>query len=129
KEEIFALAFLASVATALGDTIASEIGKTAKNVYLITNFKKVKPGTNGGISFIGELAAIFGCLLVSLLALLFGLISFQHLLPIILAGFLAIHIDSLLGATLEVKGYLNNSGVNFFATLFGGFICIFFVLH
>lgn len=126
--DFFALAFIASVATALGDTMASEVGKTAKNVYLITNFKKVKPGTNGGISAIGEIAALSGCFLVSILANFLGILSAEHLLPVIVSGFIAIHIDSLLGATLEVKGYLNNSGVNFFATLLGGVICIFLLL-
>ncbi|MCS7144629.1 MAG: TIGR00297 family protein [Archaeoglobaceae archaeon] len=129
KEEIFAFAFIASVATALGDTMASEIGKTAKNVYLITNFQKVKPGTNGGISIIGEIGALSGCFLVSLLAFSLGILPIQYLLPVIVSGFIAIHIDSLLGATLEIKGYLTNSGVNFLATLFGGFICFFFFLH
>lgn len=124
----FALAFIASVATALGDTMASEVGKTAKNVYLITNFKKVKPGTNGGISAIGEIAALSGCFLVAILAHFLGILSAEHLLPVIVAGFIAIHIDSLLGATLEIRGYLNNSGVNFLATLFGGIICIFLML-
>ncbi|MEM0214818.1 MAG: TIGR00297 family protein [Archaeoglobaceae archaeon] len=127
-DNFFALAFIASVATALGDTMASEVGKTAKNVYLITNFKKVKPGTNGGISVIGEMAALAGCLLVSILAHFLGILSIEHFLPVIISAFIAIHIDSLLGATLEVKGYLNNSEVNFLATLFGGIICIFLSL-
>lgn len=129
REEIFAFAFIASVATALGDTMASEIGKTAKNVYLITNFKKVAPGTNGGISVIGEIGALLGCFLVSILAFILGVLPLEYLLPVMVSGFLAIHIDSLLGATLEIKGYLNNSGVNFLATLFGGFICLFFLWY
>ena len=41
NNEVFLLAFVASVATALGDTMASEVGKTAENVYLITNFERV----------------------------------------------------------------------------------------
>lgn len=125
KEEIFALAFIASVATALGDTMASEVGKTAKNVYLITNFTKVKPGTSGGISVIGEVSALLGCILVSILALTLGVVPLQYFLIVVISGFVAIQIDSLLGATLEKRGYLTNSGVNFFATLFGGLICIF----
>lgn len=129
KEEVFAFAFLASVATALGDTMASEIGKTAKNVYLITNFKKVTPGTNGGISIIGEISALLGCFLVSILAFALGILPIQYFLPVIVSGFIAIHIDSLLGATLEIKGYLTNSGVNFLATLLGGLICLSFFLH
>ncbi len=126
KEEIFAMAFVASVAAALGDTMASEIGKTAKNVYLITNFRKVRPGVNGGISTIGELAAILGCISVSLLAYVLGIIPAESLIFVTVSAFIAVHIDSLLGATLEVRGYLNNSAVNFLATLSAGFICLLF---
>jgi len=128
KEEVYAVAFVASLAVALGDTMASEIGKTAKNVYLITNFKKVKPGTNGGVSMIGEFSAIIGCLIIFFTAYSLGILPFESFLPVLVSAFVAIHIDSLLGATLEVKGYLNNSAVNFLATLAGGLICV-FLLH
>lgn len=127
--QIFASAFVASVATALGDTMASEVGKTAKNVYLITNFKKVKPGTNGGISLIGEISALLGCIFITILSLALGIIPLECSAIIIASAFLAIHVDSLLGATLEIKGYLNNFAVNFLATLFGGLMCIFFALQ
>uniref|UniRef100_A0A7J2TJA5 TIGR00297 family protein n=1 Tax=Archaeoglobus fulgidus TaxID=2234 RepID=A0A7J2TJA5_ARCFL len=123
KDPLFALAFISSVATALGDTMASEIGKTAKNVYLITNFKKVNPGTSGGISAIGELSALLGCILIFLVSLLLGLADLSHAIPVIISSFIGIHVDSILGATLEEKGYMNNSAVNFSATLFSGLLC------
>ena len=128
RESTFALAFISSVATALGDTMASEVGKTAKNVYLITNFKKVKPGTSGGISLIGELSALLGCFMTFLFSLLLGLADLNYALPVILSSFLGIHVDSFLGATLEKKGYLNNSAVNFIATLFSGLFCYLFII-
>ncbi len=128
RESTFALAFISSVAAALGDTMASEVGKTAKNVYLITNFKKVKPGTSGGISLIGELSAIFGCFMTFLFSLLLGLADLNYALPVILSSFLGIHVDSFLGATLEKKGYLNNSAVNFIATLFSGLFCYLLII-
>lgn len=127
KDLSFALAFISSVATALGDTMASEIGKTARNVYLITNFKKVRPGTSGGISVIGEISAFCGCVIVFLFSFALGLIDLHHGVPILAAAFIGIHFDSVLGATLEEKNYLNNSAVNFLATLFSGFLCYFLI--
>ncbi len=121
--EAFKLAFVASIATALGDTMASEIGKTSDRVYLITNFRRVEPGTNGGISLKGELAAIAGCLIVAFLSFALNLISIKSLPLVFLASFAGVHIDSLLGATLEERGLLTNAGVNFLATLAGGLIC------
>ncbi len=123
KSDLFSTAFVASVATALGDTMASEIGKTAENVYLITNLKRVEPGVSGGVSVIGELAALVGCLLVCISAVLLGVLSPKLAVVALLAGFVGVHVDSVLGATLEKRGYLNNAGVNFFATLSSGVLC------
>ncbi len=120
----FKLAFVASVATALGDTMASEIGKTSKKVYLITNLRRVEPGTNGGVSLKGELAAVAGCLIVAAVALVLGIISVQSIPLVFIASFAGVHIDSLLGATLEERGLLTNAGVNFLATLIAGLLCL-----
>lgn len=128
RDPLFALAFVATVGTALGDTMASEIGKTAKNVYLITNFKKVAPGTSGGISVIGEISALLGCLIIFVVSLALGISELSHAIPIVLASFIGIHVDSFLGATLEEKGYLNNSAVNFLGTLSAGALCYLFLM-
>ncbi len=127
KEEIFAIAFVASVATALGDTLASEIGKTARNVYLITNFKKVRAGKSGGVSIIGEFAALIGAVIVAAIALILGIVNSEQAIIACLAAFIAVHVDSYLGATIEEKGYITNSCVNFLATLIAGVFCYFFL--
>lgn len=123
KSDLFLTAFVASIATALGDTMASEIGKTADRVYLITNFRRVKPGVSGGVSSIGEVAALFGCLIVCLSAVLLKIINVKLAIVAFVAGFIGVHIDSVLGATLEKWGYLTNAGVNFLATLSAGILC------
>jgi uncharacterized protein (TIGR00297 family) len=51
--------FIGSIATATADTMASEVG-VATTPRLITNFKKVPPGTDGGISVVGTIAGILG---------------------------------------------------------------------
>ncbi len=120
----FKLAFVAAIATALGDTMASEIGKTSEKVYLITNFRRVEAGTNGGVSVKGEIAAFAGCMIIVLLALALRMISPAEVLTAFLASFAGVHIDSLLGATLEERGLLTNAGVNFLATLSAGLLCL-----
>jgi uncharacterized protein (TIGR00297 family) len=119
---IFAACFVSSVAAALGDTMASEIGKTSKKVYLITNFSRVEPGRSGGISIIGEVAALVGAVIPVIAASIVGIIPYEMIIFTVLAAFVAVHIDSLLGATLEEWGYLTNSAVNFLATLSAGII-------
>jgi uncharacterized protein (TIGR00297 family) len=123
RTEIFLVSFVASVAAALGDTMASEIGKTAEKTYLITNFRRVKPGVSGGVSLKGEAAAAIGSFIVISTALTLQIMDLRGAMMAFAAGFIAVHVDSLLGATLEEKGYLTNSGVNFLATLSSGGLC------
>ena len=120
KDPSFATAFVASVACALGDTMASEVGKTADRVYLITNFKPVEPGVSGGISAVGEISALLGCAIVSGVAVILGVVDLFSAIVALVASFVGVHVDSLLGATLEKKGYLTNAGVNFFGVLSSG---------
>ncbi len=120
-------AFVASVASALADTMASEIGKTSGKAYLITNFKPVKPGVSGGISALGEVAAFAGAALTTLSALILGIVGASLLPVVILSALAGVHVDSLLGATLEKKGYLTNSLVNLLGNFSAGLLCYFFL--
>ncbi|MEM2935313.1 MAG: DUF92 domain-containing protein [Candidatus Thermoplasmatota archaeon] len=113
--------FVASISVALSDTMASEIGVFSNNTYLITNLKKVSPGTNGAISLLGETVAVIGAFIISISAyFLMGINIYQIFLCAFL-GIVGCHIDSFLGATFQGKGkgtmnssdaILNNSDVN-----------------
>lgn len=121
--EILMAGYLGSVATACGDTLASEIGETYKGEpIMITTFKKARPGTDGAVSGLGEGAAFFGASMIALLA--FFLIEMNTIIvfAVIAGGFIGTNIDSVLGATLQQKGYLTNNGVNLFATISGAII-------
>lgn len=115
-------AYMGTVATATGDTLASEIGTTAKGrPIMITTLKPSEPGIDGAVSLLGELAAIFGSAVIGILGYLLG-ISDNLLLAVLITtagGFFGTNIDSFLGATLQKRGVLSNSGVNFVATFIG----------
>ncbi len=126
--EFLVAAYLGSIATATGDTLASEIGETYKGEpRMITTLKKVKAGTDGAVSSLGECAALFGSVVIAILT--FFLIKNDAGIAIAVAsgGFIGTNIDSALGATLQQKGYLSNNGVNLLATISGaavsGIIC------
>jgi len=116
-------AYLGSIATATGDTLASEIGQTWKGEpRMITTLKKVRAGTDGGVTVLGEFAAFAGSGAIALLSLMFIKNDISLALIVLAGGFIGTNIDSVLGATLQQKGYLSNNGVNLFATISGAII-------
>ena len=116
-------AYLGSIATATGDTLASEIGQTWKGEpIMITTFKKVRHGTDGGVTTLGEFAAFAGAGAIALLSLMFFKNDVGLAFAVLAGGFIGTNIDSVLGATLQQRGYLSNNGVNLFATISGAII-------
>jgi len=115
--------FIGSIATATADTMASEVG-VVTTPRLITNFKKVPPGTDGGISVVGTIAGILGAGLIGLAAYMLGVYPdlAKTLTIALVAGSVGCFVDSILGAMLEIKGYLNNEHVNLLATLTGALL-------
>jgi uncharacterized protein (TIGR00297 family) len=108
---------LAALAEAAGDTSSSEIGMAFPGkTLLVTNFKSVPAGTDGGISLFGTIAALLGAASVGVAAVATGLVPVNQLATIILAGFFGIVIDSLLGAIFERRGWLDNDLVNLLST-------------
>jgi uncharacterized protein (TIGR00297 family) len=120
--------FIGSVATATADTMASEVGVT-QTPRLVTNLKKVAPGTDGGISILGTIAGILGAGSIGIFAYLLGIFPdpFVSLKISIIAGTVGCFMDSFLGAVLERRNYLNNEHVNLLATVTGAIIGIMLV--
>lgn len=115
--------FIGSIATATADTMASEVG-VVTTPRLISNFKKVPPGTDGGISVVGTIAGILGAGLIGLAAYMLGVYPdlTRTMVIAVVAGTFGCFVDSILGAVLEIKGYLNNEHVNLLATLAGALL-------
>jgi len=115
------LGFVGSISTALSDTLASEIGVLSDKARLITTWKKADPGTNGAVSPLGTFASALGA---GTMAILSYFILGLSPLPTFFGGFLGCQVDSLLGATLERRGFINKSVVNLIATFSGGIIAL-----
>lgn len=105
---IFTIGAMAAVATATADTWATELGSRAPDsTYLITDFRSVAPGTDGGVSLKGTAAALMGSTLIAVASIYVFSLEFFVFLCIFIAGSLGCFIDSYLGAIFQ----RNNSPV------------------
>lgn len=116
--DISSFVFVSALAVAAADTAASEIGVFDPRPVLITNLKRVEPGTNGGISITGQLAAFIAAGLTSAISyMLFSLepdllAGASTILIPMLCGFFGCQVDSLIGATIENRGKIGKLGNN-----------------
>jgi uncharacterized protein (TIGR00297 family) len=114
----FLVATAAALAEAATDTVASEIGQyRSSQPRMITSWKHVPAGTDGGITTAGTVAGVAGGLVVAIVAVLGGMIHISEVWIPMTAGTAGMLIDSILGATLQRRGWLSNQSVNFYATL------------
>ncbi len=108
---------LAAMAEAAADTVSSEIGQVlGGQPRLLTTLRRVEPGTDGGVTLIGTLTGVTAAGIVAAVgacALGGGVEVFCISLS---GGLFGLFFDSMLGATLERRGWLNNDAVNFLST-------------
>ena len=121
QEAAFLLALVAAFAEAAGDTLSSEIGQwLSPHAYLITTFRRVPAGENGGVSLGGSLAGLLASGMVVALGYGLGLCGKGGAAMAFSAAVAGNLLDSLLGATLERRGLVTNGIVNFAGTSFAG---------
>jgi uncharacterized protein (TIGR00297 family) len=115
-----AVLYTSALAFGAADTFASELGVLAGRARSILTGKPVPPGTNGGVSAIGEAWGLVGAVLTAVVGLalfrLFGtsITDLGLFLGIVIAaGFLGCQVDSVLGETLENRGWLTKGSTNF----------------
>jgi uncharacterized protein (TIGR00297 family) len=126
---LFLLGFVASLATKLADTFASEIGKAyGKMCFLITTMERVAPGTEGAVSLEGTLASVVGGFALSLYGYVVGILPSPESVAVsTLAAIVATNVESVLGATLQEKEgfeWISNEVINFFNTFIGAVIAM-----
>ncbi len=115
-ESFFAVG-LAAMAEAAADTVSSEIGQAfGGRPRLVTTLRAVDPGKDGAVTLAGTFSGMLAAGIVAgvgTLALRGGHAMFSVSCA---GGVFGLFFDSLLGATLEERGWLNNDAVNFLST-------------
>src|SRR5206468_4249295 len=81
----------------------------------------VPAGTDGAVSWLGTLAGLVAAWLVCGVAVSTGLIGGGRTGIVLAAAFVGSTADSMLGATLEARGLIDNEAVNLSNTLVGSF--------
>jgi len=113
----FALAAVAALAEAAADTAASECGQAwSSQAYLITTFRQVQPGTDGGVSLVGTLAGLVAAIATFAVALGTKILPPDAAHVVIVSAMAGLFADSILGASLQRRGWLNNDAVNILGT-------------
>jgi uncharacterized protein (TIGR00297 family) len=108
---------LSALAEAAADTVSSEIGQVlGGKPRMMTTLRQVEPGTDGAISLIGTLAGVAAAALVALAGALALSGGWEMFSVAGAGGLFGLFFDSLLGATCERRGWLNNDAVNFLST-------------
>jgi len=111
------LAFVAALVAGASDTVASEIGKAwGRRTFLVTTGRGVPPGTSGAMSVEGTLAGIASATLLSAAAAALALTSWPLVPAVVAAATAGALVESLMGATLEPRGVVNNDVLNFLNT-------------
>ncbi len=123
-ESTRALFYASALAFGASDTFASEFGVLAGHASSILHLRPVPPGTNGGVSGLGEGFALVGAGLTGAAAVgFFALFGSAPAFPVAfglivtVSGFLACQVDSVLGQTLENAGHLSKHSTNFLGML------------
>jgi uncharacterized protein (TIGR00297 family) len=153
RRQLLLAAYTGALATANADTWATELGVLSPRLpRLITTGKRVAPGTSGGVTLVGTVAAAWGAFALGLVSWLFQSERSKQLpLLALLSGLGGCLCDSLLGATVQAMYFcpacgqeterrvhscgtpttlrrglpwLNNDGVNFLATLCGALLAM-----
>jgi uncharacterized protein (TIGR00297 family) len=109
-EPAFYWGYVGAFAAAAADTWATEVGTFFRwPTRSVRTGRRVEPGTSGGVSLPGTVAAVLGAAAVSASALPFAGPYLEGLRPgvvalvVVAAGVAGAALDSLLGATVQVR--------------------------
>jgi len=123
--------YISAVAALAADTASSEIGVLSKSKpIMLTTFKRVEKGTDGGISVLGTFAGLVTTAIIAVVALIIGIANLYVFFIVILSGNFGNFVDSFIGATLERRKIFGKQETNFVCGISGGLcgvlLCVIF---
>jgi uncharacterized protein (TIGR00297 family) len=118
-------ACLAALVEATADTVSSEIGQAfGGDPVLIVGLRRVAAGTDGAVTVLGSCAGVAAGALVAVAGGWAMRLNAGAILTSLVGGICGLFFDSLLGATVERRGWIGNDLVNFTSTLFAALLAV-----
>jgi uncharacterized protein (TIGR00297 family) len=118
--DAFRLAAAAALATALMDTMGTEVGQAITSpTALLPDLRQVPPGTDGAVSVAGTLAGLAAAALLAASSILSLLFTPRGAVAVVLAAALGTVVESLLGRSGAPWRVSNGHVLNFINTLVG----------
>ena len=116
----FRLAAAAALATALMDTVGTEVGQTITTpTALLPDLRQVPPGTDGAVSVAGTLTGLAAAALLAAAGVMSLLLTPRGAVAVVLAAVLGTVVESLLGRSGAPWRVSNGHVLNFVNTLAG----------
>ncbi|HMA29042.1 MAG TPA: DUF92 domain-containing protein [Thermoanaerobaculia bacterium] len=120
KGDVFRLAAAAALATAVMDTVGTEVGQAvASPTALLPDFRRVPPGTDGAVSVAGTLAGLAAAAVLAAAGVATFLVTARGAVAVVAAACLGTVVESLLGRAGAPWRISNGHVLNFVNTLAG----------
>ena len=96
----FLVAYVAALAEAFADTVASGMGVFSKKTFDVFKMRRCECGISGGVSLVGTVSGLVGAVLISLYLSIF---NWYLVLIASATAFLGVVFDSFLGSLFQIK--------------------------
>ena len=96
--------YTSALTECLADSLASDVGVLSKKDPVdVCRMRRIKRGMSGGVSLLGTVSALLGCLLMTLIFIAFFGFNTKNVVAVLVIPMIGILADSILGSLVQAK--------------------------